>query len=82
MPAHIAAYNDTAVDLPAGPLHELFTAQAARTPDAVALVSGERELTYRELDGASDALAHRLISAGATPVTRSASSSTAPSPTS
>ncbi|WP_328552724.1 non-ribosomal peptide synthetase [Streptomyces sp. NBC_00358] len=67
VPAHIAAYNDTAVDLPAGPLHELFTAQAARTPDAVALVSGERELTYRELDGASDALAHRLIAAGAGP---------------
>ncbi|WP_328745020.1 amino acid adenylation domain-containing protein [Streptomyces sp. NBC_00285] len=67
VPAHIAAYNDTAVDLPAGPLHELFTAQAARTPDAVALVSGESELTYGELDGASDALAHRLIAAGVGP---------------
>ncbi|MET9412249.1 amino acid adenylation domain-containing protein [Streptomyces sp. NPDC002935] len=67
VPAHIAAYNDTAVDLPVGPLHELFAAQAARTPDAVALVSGERELTYRELDGASDALAHRLIAAGVGP---------------
>ncbi|MYW43910.1 hypothetical protein GT346_11365, partial [Streptomyces sp. SID161] len=36
VPAHIAAYNDTAVDLPVGALHELFAAQAARTPDAVA----------------------------------------------
>ncbi|WP_251094766.1 non-ribosomal peptide synthetase [Streptomyces sp. Caat 7-52] len=67
VPAHIAAYNDTAVALPAGTLHELFAAQAARTPDAVALVSGERALTYRELDGASDALAHRLIDAGVGP---------------
>ncbi|MFF9767190.1 amino acid adenylation domain-containing protein [Streptomyces sp. NPDC014636] len=67
VPAHITAYNDTAVDLPVGALHELFAAQAARTPDAVALVSAERELTYRELDGASDALAHRLIDAGVGP---------------
>lgn len=52
---------------PLYPLHELFTAQAARTPDAVALVSGESELTYGELDGASDALAHRLIAAGVGP---------------
>ncbi|MEU7413574.1 amino acid adenylation domain-containing protein, partial [Streptomyces sp. NPDC042638] len=67
VPAHITAYNDTAVDLPVGALHELFAAQAARTPDAVALVGAERELTYRELDGASDALAHRLIEAGVGP---------------
>ncbi len=56
--------------LPASPsdaltLHGLFEAQAARTPDAVALVAasiagtGER-WTYRELDGWADLLAHRL----------------------
>ena len=67
VPARVTAYNDTAVDLPVGPLHELFSAQAARTPDATALVRGERELTYRELDGAANALAGELIAAGVGP---------------
>ncbi|MGV9457399.1 amino acid adenylation domain-containing protein, partial [Streptomyces sp. NPDC003635] len=60
-------YNDTAVALPGGPLHELFRAQAARTPDAVALVCGERELSYGQLDRASDAFAHRLADEGVVP---------------
>ncbi|MFY4718753.1 amino acid adenylation domain-containing protein [Streptomyces sp. LaBMicrA B280] len=60
----IDEYNSTAVALPELPLHELFTAQAGRTPDAVALVCGEVELSYRELDASSDALAHRLVVAG------------------
>uniref|UniRef100_UPI0006E13F4A AMP-binding protein n=1 Tax=Streptomyces aureus TaxID=193461 RepID=UPI0006E13F4A len=63
----IDAYNSTAVRLPEGALHELFAAQAARTPDAVALVCGERELTYRELDSAATALAHRLRDRGVRP---------------
>ncbi|MGW8604930.1 amino acid adenylation domain-containing protein [Streptomyces sp. NPDC055893] len=60
----IDAYNSTAVRLPEGALHELFAAQAARTPDAVALVCGERELSYRELESAATALAHRLRDRG------------------
>ncbi|MFG3490885.1 amino acid adenylation domain-containing protein [Streptomyces sp. NPDC047972] len=60
----IDAYNSTAVRLPEGALHELFAAQAARTPDAVAVVCGERELTYRELDSAATVLAHRLRERG------------------
>ncbi|MYS06869.1 amino acid adenylation domain-containing protein, partial [Streptomyces sp. SID6041] len=63
----IDAYNSTAVRLPEGALHELFAAQAARTPDAVALVCGERELTYRELDSAATALGHRLRERGVRP---------------
>ncbi|MFD3995343.1 amino acid adenylation domain-containing protein [Streptomyces sp. NPDC058583] len=63
----IDAYNSTAVRLPEGALHELFAAQAARTPDAVALVCGERELTYRELDSAATVLAHRLRDRGVRP---------------
>ncbi|WP_159041713.1 non-ribosomal peptide synthetase, partial [Streptomyces aureus] len=65
--ALLADYNDTAVPLPEGALHELFAAQAARTPDAVALQCGERETTYRDLDRASDAFAARLAAHGVGP---------------
>ena len=41
-------------------LHELFEQQAARTPDAVALVYERQRLTYRELARRSGVLAHRL----------------------
>ncbi len=41
-------------------LHQPFEAQAARTPDAVALVAGEERLTYRELDRRANQLAHHL----------------------
>ncbi len=41
-------------------LHELFEQQAARTPDAVALVYEQQRLTYRELARRSGVLAHRL----------------------
>ncbi|MFG1642751.1 amino acid adenylation domain-containing protein [Amycolatopsis sp. NPDC049252] len=52
---------------PAGCLHELFAAQARRTPDRVAVTDGQRELTYRELDEAADRLAIRLRAAGVRP---------------
>ncbi|MEV8487222.1 amino acid adenylation domain-containing protein, partial [Streptomyces sp. NPDC052095] len=67
VPAHVAAYNDTAENLPEGALHVLFAAQAARTPEAVALVREDHSLTYRELDGAANALAHRLVAEGVRP---------------
>ncbi|GFG96177.1 hypothetical protein MTIM_20560 [Mycobacterium timonense] len=43
----------------------LFAAQAARTADAVALVCEGRAMTYRELDEASNRLAHLLAGRGA-----------------
>ncbi|MFD5683452.1 non-ribosomal peptide synthetase [Streptomyces bacillaris] len=43
---------------------EAFAAQAARTPDAVAVVFRGRTWTYRELDGMSTRLAHRLAGRG------------------
>ncbi|WP_156658187.1 non-ribosomal peptide synthetase, partial [Mycobacterium kyorinense] len=45
----------------------LFASQVARTPDAVALVCGDRSMTYRELDEAANRLAHLVISQGAGP---------------
>ncbi len=41
-------------------LHHLFEAQAAETPDTVAVRCGAAELTYRELDRRADHLAGRL----------------------
>ncbi len=41
-------------------LHQLFEAQAARTPGATALVAGTERLTYRELNARAEALAGRL----------------------
>jgi amino acid adenylation domain-containing protein len=47
--------------------HDVFEAQARRTPDAAAASLGARRLTYRELDGLANALAHRLVRMGAGP---------------
>ncbi|MDQ3576425.1 MAG: amino acid adenylation domain-containing protein, partial [Actinomycetota bacterium] len=61
-------WNDTALayDDP-GTLPELFAAQAARTPDATALVCGTTRYTFTELDAAANRLAHELIARGAGP---------------
>ena len=45
----------------------LFTAQVARTPEAVALTFGERSWTYYELEEAANRLAHLLAAHGAGP---------------
>ncbi|MFD1148976.1 amino acid adenylation domain-containing protein [Saccharothrix hoggarensis] len=45
----------------------LFAAQAARTPDAVAVTFEGASLTYRELDERANRLAHHLVAAGAGP---------------
>ncbi|WP_435404969.1 amino acid adenylation domain-containing protein [Mycolicibacterium chitae] len=46
---------------------DLFVEQVVRAPEAVAISCGSRRLTYRELDDASNRLAHRLIAWGAGP---------------
>ncbi len=61
-------WNDTALPLPLGlRLHELVAAQAARTPDAPAVVAEDGELTYGELDARAERLARRLRRLGVGP---------------
>ena len=47
--------------------HQLFSEQAARTPDAVAVVCDGQQLTYRNLDRRSNQLARFLIDRGVSP---------------
>jgi amino acid adenylation domain-containing protein len=48
-------------------LHELFAAQAARSPEAVAVQAESGQMTYGELERRSNQLAHELIAAGVAP---------------
>jgi amino acid adenylation domain-containing protein len=48
-------------------VHELFEAQAQRTPDAVALVHDEHRVTYGELNRRANQLAHCLVGLGVRP---------------
>ena len=48
-------------------VHQLFEAQVARTPEAVAAVKGERAWTYRELNARANQLAWHLRKLGAGP---------------
>ena len=47
-------------EVPLQCVQELFEAQVARTPDAIAVVSGSKEITYRELNRRANRLAHYL----------------------
>ena len=53
-------WNDTATPIPDVCVHQLFEAQVERTPDAVALVYGDEQVTYRVLDLRANQLAHHL----------------------
>ncbi|MCV7077875.1 amino acid adenylation domain-containing protein [Mycobacterium szulgai] len=57
--AAAAAVRAAPVSIP-----ELFAAQVARTPDAIAVVSDRDRITYRDLDCAANRLAHKLIGQG------------------
>ncbi|HEV2735383.1 MAG TPA: amino acid adenylation domain-containing protein, partial [Longimicrobiaceae bacterium] len=63
-------WNDTARPFSGAGIHRLFAAQAARTPDATALVADGRVLTFAELDRAANRVAGALVRCGARPETR------------
>jgi amino acid adenylation domain-containing protein len=64
-------WNDTRAELPGEHrLHRLIAAQAARTPDAVAVAYEAESLTYRELESRASRLARRLLRLGVGPEAR------------
>ncbi|MGW1893056.1 amino acid adenylation domain-containing protein, partial [Streptomyces sp. NPDC002004] len=63
----LVEWNGAVVQAPEATLPELFAAQVARTPDAVAVVCEGTSLTYRELDARANRVARLLIERGAGP---------------
>ena len=58
-------FNDTAPALPQDLCaHQLFEEQVARTPETVALVDEDEQLSYAELNGRANQLAHYLRRSG------------------
>jgi amino acid adenylation domain-containing protein len=61
-------WNATRADFPRGQgVHQLFEAQVARTPDAVAAASEAEQLTYGELNRRANQLARHLRTLGVGP---------------
>lgn len=63
--AKVAAWNDTARPYPRDKcIHQLFEAQAERTPDAIALELGDETMSYAELNLRANRLSHYLRGLG------------------
>ncbi|HET9917756.1 MAG TPA: amino acid adenylation domain-containing protein, partial [Candidatus Binatia bacterium] len=64
----LVEWNDTKTDYPKDKfIHQLFEEQAERTPEAVAVVFEDQQVTYRELNHRSNQLAHYLVKLGVGP---------------
>ena len=61
----LVEWNDTQTEFESETcVHSLFEAQVERTPDAVAVVFGDEQVTYAELNARANQLAHHLQSLG------------------
>jgi len=61
----LVEWNDTESEYPKDKcIHQLFEEQVKRTPDAIAVVFQEQQLSYRELNQKANQLAHYLSSIG------------------
>ena len=64
----LVEWNNTAADYPKDRcIHQLFEAQAACTPDGVAVVFENKQVTYADLNTRANQLAHHLIALGLEP---------------
>ncbi|WP_332959592.1 non-ribosomal peptide synthetase/type I polyketide synthase, partial [Microcoleus sp. AR_TQ3_B6] len=64
----LVEWNDTHLAFPQDLcIHQLFEAQVEQTPDAVAVVFEDKQLTYRELNCRANQLAHHLQALGVKP---------------
>jgi amino acid adenylation domain-containing protein len=64
----LVEWNDTKTDYSQDKcIHQLFEAQVERTPDTVAVVFEDQQLTYRELNQRANQLAHHLQQLGVKP---------------
>jgi amino acid adenylation domain-containing protein/non-ribosomal peptide synthase protein (TIGR01720 family) len=64
----LVEWNDTKVDYPKHLcIHQLFEAQVKKTPDNIAVVFNEQQLTYQELNSQANKIAHYLQSLGVKP---------------
>ena len=68
----LTKWNQTQADYPQADrlMHQWFEAQVERTPNEVALVAANQQLTYRELNLKANQLAHHLRSLGVGPEKR------------
>ena len=58
----ISTFNDTQQEIPSTTLPDLFGRQVEKSPEATALIFGDEEVSYRELDCRANQLARYLIS--------------------
>jgi amino acid adenylation domain-containing protein len=61
----LLGFNDARCAAPSEQLiHHLFEAQCAARPDAIALIHGDRQMTYLQLNQRANQVAHQLLALG------------------
>ena len=63
----LCEWNDTDVGVSQSCIHELFETQASKTPDSIAVVFGDQQISYRTLEHRANQVACRLREMGVKP---------------